>query len=67
MEEPIEEDVEEEDKEIDVGDAPPNGDLALEQAPAPLATLLAVARVWAGGPANQVASQGLGASLRALG
>ena len=34
----MEEDVEEVDKEMDVGEAPPTGDLAPEQAPVPPAT-----------------------------
>ena len=42
----MEEDVEEADAEIDVGEAPPTGDLAPEQAPAPPATMLATAGIW---------------------
>ena len=38
MEGPLEEDAEESDKEMDMGEASPTGDLAPEQAPAPLAT-----------------------------
>ena len=34
----MEEDVEEADKDIDVGEVPPTGDSAPEQAPVPLAT-----------------------------
>ena len=43
MEGPIEEDVEEADTEMDVGEAPPTGDLVPEQVPAPPATMLAIA------------------------
>ena len=50
----MEEDVEEADKEVakkvDVGEAPPTGDLVPEQALVLLATLLAVAGIWAIGP-----------------
>ena len=45
----MEENVEEVDKEMDVEEAPPTRDSALEQAPALLATLLATAGIWAGG------------------
>ena len=38
MEGPMEEDLEEVDTEMDVGEAPPTADLVPEQAPAPLAT-----------------------------
>ena len=38
MEGPIEEDLEEADKEMDVGEAPPTGESAPEQAPVPPAT-----------------------------
>ena len=54
MVEPMEED-EEVDKEVDVGEAPPTGDLVPEQVLALLATLLAEARIWAGGPGDQMA------------
>ena len=40
MEGPMEEDVEEADKEMDVGEAPPTRELVPEQAPVPPATLL---------------------------
>ena len=56
MEELMEEDVEEADKEVakkvDVGEAPPTGDLVPEQALVLLATLLAVAGIWASGPGD---------------
>ena len=44
----MEEDVEEVDTEMDMGEAPPTGDSAPEQVPAPLATMLAMAGIWAG-------------------
>ena len=61
----MEEDFEEVDAEMDVGEAPPTGVLAPEQAPAPPATMLAMAGIWAGGPIGQVAEPGI--SLRAQG
>ena len=51
----MEEDVEEADTEMDVGEAPPTGDLAPEQAPVPPATMLAMDGIWAGGQDDQVA------------
>ena len=54
MEGPMEEDVEEADMEMDIGEAPPSGVLAPEQAPAPPATMLAMAGIWVGGPSGQV-------------
>ena len=51
----MEEDVEEADTEMDVEEAPPTGDSAPEQAPAPLATMLVTVGIWAGGPSGQVA------------
>ena len=53
----MEEDVEEADAEMDVGEAPPTGDLVPEQAPALPATMLAMAGIWAGGQDDQVASR----------
>ena len=50
---------------MDVGEAPLTGDLVPEQAPAMLATMLAMAGIWVGGQDDQVA--GLGISLRAWG
>ena len=67
MEELVEKDVEEVDKEVDVGEAAPTGDLAPEQAPAPPVTLLVAAGIWAGGPSDQVAGRRPAASLRAQG
>ena len=51
----MEEDVEEADKEMDMGEVPPTRDLVPEQVPAPPATLLAMAGIWAGGRGDQVA------------
>ena len=65
MEGPLEEDVEEADAEIDVGEATPTGVSAPEQAPALPATMLVMAGIWAGGPNGQVAEPGV--SLRARG
>ena len=65
MEGPMEEDIEEADAEMDVGEVPPTGDLAPEQAPAPPVTLLAMAGIWVGGQGDQVAE--LGISSRAQG
>ena len=61
----MEEDVEEADAEMDVGEAPPTGDLVPEQMPVPPATMLAMVGIWAGGQDDQVA--GLGVSLMAWG
>ena len=61
----MEEDVEEADAEMDVGEVPPTGDSGPEQAPAPPATMLAMAGIWAGGLSGQVAK--LGISSRAWG
>ena len=44
----MEEDVEEADAEMDVGEAPPTGASAPEEAPAPPATMLATAGIWGG-------------------
>ena len=63
----VEADVEEADKEADMGEAPPTGDLAPEQAPAPWATLPAAPRFWAGGLSDQVAWREPATSLRAWG
>ena len=67
MEGRIEEDVEEANKEMDVGEAPPIGESAPEQVLAPPATFLTIAEIWASGPSGQVAGQGLTASKRARG
>ena len=61
----MEEDVEEVDAEMDVGEAPPTGVSAPEQVPALLATMLVTAGIWAGGPSGQVAEPGI--SSRAWG
>ena len=61
----MEEDVEEADAEMDVGEAPHTGDLVPEQAPVPPETMLVTAGIWAGGQDDQVA--GLGVSSRARG
>ena len=65
MEGPMEEDVEEADTEMDMGEAPPTGVLAPEQVPVLPMTILAMAGIWAGGPGGQVAE--LGISSRAWG
>ena len=65
MEGPIEEDVEEADAEMDVGEAHPTGDLVPEQALAPPITMLVTASIWAGSQDDQVARPGI--SLRARG
>ena len=67
MEEQMEVDAEEADKEVDMGEAPPTGDSAPEQAPVSLVTLLAAAGIWVGGPSDQVAGREPAASLRAWG
>ena len=54
MEGPMEEDVEEADTEMDLGEAPPTGDLAPEQVPAMPVTMLVMASIWAGGRGEQV-------------
>ena len=48
-----------------MGEAPPTGVSAPEQAPALPATMLAMAGIWAGGPSGQAAEPGI--SLRARG
>ena len=60
----MEEDVEEVDTEMDMGEAPPIGVLAPEQAAVPLATMLATAGIWAGGPSGQVAEPGVSSRAR---
>ena len=45
----MEEDVEEADKEIDMGEAPSTRYLALKKAMVPLVTLLLMAGIWADG------------------
>ena len=65
MEGPMEEDVEEPDKDMDMGGAPPNGELVSKQAPVLPVTKLVTAGIWAGGRGDQVAR--LGISSRAQG
>ena len=65
--EPMEENVEEVDEEVDMVEAPPTGDSVPEQEPALPVALLAVARIWAGGPSDQVARRGPDTSLKARG
>ena len=60
----MEEDVEEVDAEMDVGEVPPTGVSVPEQAPAPLATMLAMAGIWAGGPSGQAAEPGISSRAR---
>ena len=64
MEWPMEEDVEEVDAEMDVGEVPPTGDLAPERAPALLAAMLAMAGIWVGGKDDQVAGPGVSSRAR---
>ena len=61
----MEEDVEEADAEMDMKEAPPTGVSAPEQVLALLATMLAMAGIWAGGPSGQVTEPGV--SSRAWG
>ena len=65
MEEPVEE--EEVGKEVDMGEAPPIGDSAPEQALAPWVTLPMATGFWVGCPSDQVARKKAAASLRAWG
>ena len=64
MEGPMEEDVEEADVKMDVGEVPPTGVSAPEQAPAPPATMLVTAGIWACGPSGQVAKPGISSRAR---
>ena len=59
--------MEEADKEVDMGEAPPTGDSVPEQATVPWVTLPAVAGFWVGGPSDQVAGREPATSLRAWG
>ena len=61
----MEEDIEEADAEMDMGEVPPTGVSVPEQAPALPATMLAMAGIWVGGPSGQVAKPGV--SSRAWG
>ena len=49
---------------MDVGEAPLTGDLVPEQAPAMLATMLAMAGIWVGGQDDQVARPGVSSMAR---
>ena len=60
----MEEDVEEADAEMDVGEAPPTGVLVPEEALAPPVTMLAMAGIWAGGPSGQAAEPGISSRAR---
>ena len=60
----MEEDIEEMDAEIDVGEAPPTGVSVPEQAPLPPATMLAMAGIWVGGPSGKVAEPGVSSRAR---
>ena len=60
----MEEDVEEADAEMDVGEAPPTGVSAPEEAPAPPAMMLVTAGIWAGGPSGQAAEPGVSSRAR---
>ena len=64
MEGPMEEDVEEADAEMDMGEAPPTGVSVPEQVPALLATMLAMAGIWAGGSSGQAAKLGISSRAR---
>ena len=64
MEGPMEEDVEEADTEIDVGEAPPTGFSPRKQALALPETMLAMAGIWAGGPSGQAAELGISSRAR---
>ena len=64
--EPMEEDEkEEEDKVVDVGEGSSTEDLVPKQVPAPWATMPAVPGFWAAGPSDKVARRGPATSLRA--
>ena len=49
---------------MDVGEAPPTGVSAPEEAPAPPATMLVMASIWAGGPSGQAAEPGISSRAR---
>ena len=61
----MEEDIEEADAEMDVGEVPPTGVSVPEQAPAPPMTMLAMAGIWVIGQSGQGTEPGV--SLRARG
>ena len=60
----MEEDVEEADAEMDMGEAPPTGVSAPEEASALPATMLVTAGIWVGGPSGQVAEPGVSSRAR---
>ena len=60
----MEEDVEEADAEMDMGEAPPTGVSAPEEAPVPPTTMLAMAGIWVGGPSGQAAELGISSRAR---
>ena len=64
MEGPMEEDVEEAEAEIDMGEVPPTGVLVPEQALAPPVTMLAMAGIWVGCRGDQVAEPGISSRAR---
>ena len=55
----MEEDVQEAEVEMDMGEVPPNGVSVPEQAPAPPAIMLVMAGIWAGGSSGQAAKLGI--------
>ena len=65
--EPMEEDEEKEDKEVDMWEGSSTEDLAPEKALAPWATMPVVPRFWVVGLGDQAARRGLAASSRARG
>ena len=60
----MEEDFEEADAEMDVGEAAPTGVLAPEEALALPAMILVMAGIWVGGPSGQVAELGISSRAR---
>ena len=60
----MEEDVEEADAEMDVREAPPTKGMVPEQVPAPPATMLVMARIWAGGQDDQVVVPAISSRVR---
>ena len=64
---PIEEDEEEVDEEVDMGEGSSTADLVPKQVPASWAAMPVVPGFWAAGPIYQVARKSLTADLRAQG
>ena len=60
----MEEDVEEADVEMDMGEAPPTRVSVPKQTPALPATMLVTAGIWAGSPSSQVAEPGISSRFR---